>query len=114
MLIVCELPSPDPFGLMMTREGTVSRRMPAMDFWHTYIPYYSAVHFDVSLAFLLQQVAWLYQRQLLRVREHMKRVKMDGSSEGEIITLPSSLGWQSRMFNEAKTGSGRRCNNIYG
>lgn len=34
----------------------------------------SAEEFDVTLPFLLQQVAWLYDRQLSQVRAQMRRV----------------------------------------
>ncbi|KAK9257223.1 hypothetical protein V1507DRAFT_446574 [Lipomyces tetrasporus] len=33
-----------------------------------------AEYFDVSIPFLLQQAAWLYERELQQVREEMQRV----------------------------------------
>lgn len=35
---------------------------------------YRAEHFDVTLQFLLQQAAWLYDRQLSQVRAQMRKV----------------------------------------
>ena len=42
--------------------------------------YNSAVQFDVSLPFILQQAAWLYERQLSQVRAEMKKVAGKGGS----------------------------------
>ncbi|RDL36209.1 Uncharacterized protein BP5553_06821 [Venustampulla echinocandica] len=44
-----------------------------------------ATKFDVSLTFLLQQAAWLYERQLLQVRAQMRKV---GASKGSAAPSP--------------------------
>ncbi|KAK0106753.1 hypothetical protein ONS96_004371 [Cadophora gregata f. sp. sojae] len=49
-----------------------------------------ATKFEVTLAFLLQQAAWLYERQLLQVRAQMRKV---GVSKGS--TAPSPVPWNN-------------------
>ncbi|KAL9100732.1 MAG: hypothetical protein Q9187_009331, partial [Circinaria calcarea] len=50
-----------------------------------------ADQFDVSLPFLLQQAAWLYERQLAQVREQLRKVNRPTSS-GASPTPPSITG----------------------
>ncbi|PBP28524.1 multidomain presynaptic cytomatrix related protein [Diplocarpon rosae] len=60
-----------------------------------------ATKFEVTLAFLLQQSAWLYERQLLQVRAQMRKV---GVSRGS--AAPSPVPWnnpESAGGNEPST-----------
>ncbi|KAL2074000.1 hypothetical protein VTL71DRAFT_7778 [Oculimacula yallundae] len=59
-----------------------------------------ATKFEVSLAFLLQQAAWLYERQLLQVRAQMRKV---GVSKGS--AAPSPVPWNN---SESGGGEGMR------
>lgn len=45
--------------------------------------------FDVTLSFLLQQAAWLYERQLSQVRAQMRKVGRDSASTPEQKAGPS-------------------------
>ncbi|KZZ91602.1 hypothetical protein AAP_03308 [Ascosphaera apis ARSEF 7405] len=55
-----------------------------------------ADHFNVSLPFLLQQAAWLYDRQLSQVRAQIRRVGTKSSlrpaSSGSVAARPNSGG----------------------
>lgn len=59
-----------------------------------------ATKFEVTLAFLLQQAAWLYERQLLQVRAQMRKV---GVSKGS--AAPSPVPWNN---SESTGGEGMR------
>ncbi|PVH74970.1 hypothetical protein DL98DRAFT_518916 [Cadophora sp. DSE1049] len=59
-----------------------------------------ATKFEVTLAFLLQQAAWLYERQLLQVRAQMRKV---GVSKGS--AAPSPVPWNN---TESVGGEGMR------
>ncbi|CZT06526.1 related to Autophagy-related protein 29 [Rhynchosporium agropyri] len=59
-----------------------------------------ATKFEVTLAFLLQQAAWLYERQLLQVRAQMRKV---GVSKGS--AAPSPVPWNN---SESGGGEGMR------
>ncbi|KAL3420365.1 hypothetical protein PVAG01_08864 [Phlyctema vagabunda] len=62
-----------------------------------------ATRFEVTLAFLLQQAAWLYERQLVQVRAQMRKV---GASKGSNASpIPGSI---TESGGEAmrRTGSG--------
>ncbi|KAH7396046.1 hypothetical protein BKA64DRAFT_675202 [Cadophora sp. MPI-SDFR-AT-0126] len=59
-----------------------------------------ATKFEVTLAFLLQQAAWLYERQLLQVRAQMRKV---GVSKGS--AAPSPVPWNN---SESVGGEGMR------
>lgn len=50
---------------------------------------YRAARFDVPLPFILQQAAWLYERQLSQVRDQMRRVGKGGGNEFDRITSAS-------------------------
>ena len=50
-----------------------------------------AEQFDVSLPFLLQQAAWLYERQLSQVRAQLRKVSKPAST-GTSPTLGSIAG----------------------
>ncbi|KAH8774931.1 hypothetical protein BGZ57DRAFT_926569 [Hyaloscypha finlandica] len=64
-----------------------------------------ATKFEVSLAFLLQQAAWLYERQLLQVRAQMRKV---GVSKGSAAPSPIPGSTSESAGGEAmrRTGSG--------
>lgn len=69
----------------------------------THLTRVRAANFEVSLAFLLQQAAWLYERQLLQVRAQMRKVTvLKGSS------APSPIPGSTELAGEAmrRTGSG--------
>ncbi|TVY30361.1 Autophagy-related protein [Lachnellula hyalina] len=61
--------------------------------------------FEVTLAFLLQQAAWLYERQLLQVRAQMRKV---GVSKGSAAPSPVPGSTSENVGGEMmrKTGSG--------
>jgi hypothetical protein len=66
----------------------------------------SAMKFEVSLAFLLQQAAWLYERQLVQVRAQMRKVGVSkGSAAPSLIpgSTSESVGGGEVM---KRTGSG--------
>lgn len=52
----------------------------------------SASRFDVSLPFLLQQAAWLYERQLSQVRAQMRMVGISSPSNVSSPVPESDLG----------------------
>ncbi|TVY33140.1 Autophagy-related protein [Lachnellula subtilissima] len=64
-----------------------------------------AAKFEVTLAFLLQQAAWLYERQLLQVRAQMRKV---GVSKGSSAPSPVPGSTSENVGGEMmrKTGSG--------
>ncbi|TVY91364.1 Autophagy-related protein [Lachnellula willkommii] len=64
-----------------------------------------AAKFEVTLAFLLQQAAWLYERQLLQVRAQMRKV---GVSKGSAAPSPAPGSTSENVGGEMmrKTGSG--------
>ncbi|KAH8802669.1 hypothetical protein F5884DRAFT_802672 [Xylogone sp. PMI_703] len=64
-----------------------------------------ATRFDVSLEFLLQQAAWLYERQLVQVRAQMRKV---GVSKGSTAASPIPGSTSETAGGEAmrRTGSG--------
>ncbi|TVY44966.1 Autophagy-related protein [Lachnellula occidentalis] len=64
-----------------------------------------AAKFEVTLAFLLQQAAWLYERQLLQVRAQMRKV---GVSKGSAAPSPVPGSTSENVGGEMmrKTGSG--------
>ncbi|MCJ1245597.1 Autophagy protein 29 [Trapelia coarctata] len=53
--------------------------------WHAL-----AEEFDVTLPFLLQQAAWLYERQLSQVREQLRKVNQPTSSRGSPAPVSAS------------------------
>ncbi|KAH8601530.1 hypothetical protein B0O99DRAFT_194913 [Bisporella sp. PMI_857] len=65
-----------------------------------------ATKFEVTLPFLLQQAAWLYERQLHQVRDHMRKINTTTSAPspipGSTSETPSGLGGESMK----RTGSG--------
>ncbi|RFU27056.1 hypothetical protein B7463_g9278, partial [Scytalidium lignicola] len=64
-----------------------------------------ATRFDVSLEFLLQQAAWLYERQLVQVRAQMRKV---GASKGSTAPSPIPGSTSENAGGEVmrRTGSG--------
>ncbi|KAG4430573.1 hypothetical protein IFR05_013955 [Cadophora sp. M221] len=64
-----------------------------------------ATRFEVTLAFLLQQAAWLYERQLLQVRAQMRKV---GVSKGSAAPFPVPWNNSESVGGEGmrRTGSG--------
>ncbi|KAK6580759.1 hypothetical protein PZA11_006995 [Diplocarpon coronariae] len=60
-----------------------------------------ATRFEVTLAFLLQQAAWLYERQLLQVRAQMRKV---GVSRGS--AAPSPVPWTTQLGSPDPVDSG--------
>ncbi|KAN0106082.1 hypothetical protein V8E51_008958 [Hyaloscypha variabilis] len=64
-----------------------------------------ATKFEVSLPFLLQQAAWLYERQLLQVRAQMRKV---GTTKGSAAPSPVPGSTSESAGGEAmrRTGSG--------
>ncbi|KAH6671675.1 hypothetical protein B0J14DRAFT_594167 [Halenospora varia] len=64
-----------------------------------------AAKFEVSLPFLLQQAAWLYERQLLQVRAQMRKV---GASKGSAAPSPVPGSTSENAGGEMmrRTGSG--------
>lgn len=55
-----------------------------------------AANFEVSLPFLLQQAAWLYERQLLQVRAQMRKVGVSkGSSAPSPVPGSESAGGEA-------------------
>lgn len=61
-----------------------------------------AEHFDVTLPFLLQQAAWLYDRQLSQVRAQIRRV----GSQNPLQGTSSSAGGTPGSQPMARAGSG--------
>lgn len=51
---------------------------------------YRAEEFDVTLPFLLQQAAWLYERQLSQVREQLRKVNQTTSSRASPAPISAS------------------------
>ncbi|PQE10666.1 multidomain presynaptic cytomatrix related protein [Rutstroemia sp. NJR-2017a BBW] len=64
-----------------------------------------ATKFEVTLSFLLQQAAWLYERQLSQVRAQMRKV---GVSKGSLAPSPIPGSTSETVAGEAmkRTGSG--------
>ncbi|ODQ74520.1 hypothetical protein LIPSTDRAFT_116813, partial [Lipomyces starkeyi NRRL Y-11557] len=54
-----------------------------------------AEYFNVSIPFLLQQAAWLYERELQQVREEMQRVTSQSAVLSEQTLLHSSRSFTS-------------------
>jgi len=65
----------------------------------------SADRFGVSLAFLTQQAAWLYERQLSQVRAQLRKVNKP-SSVGTSLT-PESISGSVLTGEHAVTRGGR-------
>jgi len=70
----------------------------------------SAVQFDVTLPFILQQAAWLYEKQLSQARAGMKKVvgKAGSPSPSQGLTvgsLPSTSSGSGAQVTRRK-GSG--------
>lgn len=102
ILIVSSIPLfLQPSTNCLLRESTVSL-LNLTQFTHTQVISFSfmvicrADHFNVSLPFLLQQAAWLYDRQLSQVRAQIRRVGTKSSlrpaSSGSVAARPSSGG----------------------
>ncbi|MCJ1407365.1 hypothetical protein MMC19_001436 [Ptychographa xylographoides] len=70
--------------------------------WHTL-----ADHFDVTLSFLLQQAAWLYERQLSQVREQLRKVNKPPTS-ARSSPAPDSISGSTNVGGYAmrRGGSG--------
>ncbi|KAF7917538.1 uncharacterized protein EAE98_002672 [Botrytis deweyae] len=64
-----------------------------------------ATKFEVTLPFLLQQVAWLYERQFSQVREQMRKATV---SKGSLAPspVPDSISEQAGGEEMRRTGSG--------
>ncbi|KAI9743473.1 MAG: hypothetical protein M1818_002786 [Claussenomyces sp. TS43310] len=62
-----------------------------------------ATKFDVSLPFLLQQAAWLYERQLSQVRAQMRKV---GAVRGSTSPLPGSDSAGGETMRRTGSGGG--------
>ncbi|OKO97318.1 Autophagy-related protein 29 [Penicillium subrubescens] len=73
---------------------------------------YRAEHFDVTLQFLLQQAAWLYDRQLSQVRAQMRRVPPVQSSSPSpapgSVSGSTALSGHPQKGNVPGAASGRR------
>ena len=59
-----------------------------------------STRFGVPLSFVLQQAAWLYERQLSQVRAQMRKVDGTGGASNPHVSshapgMPGSLGGQS-------------------
>lgn len=63
---------------------------------------YRAEKFDVALPFVLQQAAWLYERQLSQVKAHMRRVGASKSSAQSPVPGTESAAGEAMR----RTGSG--------
>lgn len=77
----------------------------------TQLDYDSAVQFGVTLPFILQQAAWLYERQLSQVRAEMKKVVGKAGSPSPLqqgIAVGSVSSGSSGVAAQAmrRTGSG--------
>lgn len=59
-----------------------------------------ADHFDVTLQFLLQQAAWLYDRQLSQVRAQMSRVPTTQSTSTS--PAPGSVSGSTALGQQTK------------
>ncbi|PSS12267.1 hypothetical protein M430DRAFT_21367 [Amorphotheca resinae ATCC 22711] len=66
-----------------------------------------ASKFEVSLAFLLQQAAWLYERQLLQVRAQMRKVGVSKSSAASPVPGSTSESAGGEMMRRTGSGGGR-------
>ena len=66
-----------------------------------------ADHFDVTLSFLLQQAAWLYERQLSQVREQLRKVNKPPTS-ARSSPAPDSISGSTNVGGYAmrRGGSG--------
>lgn len=64
----------------------------------------SAENFDVTLQFLLQQAAWLYDRQLSQVRAQMRKVGNTHSNTAS--PTPGSIYASTALGQTAKPGQG--------
>lgn len=64
-----------------------------------------AINFEVSLAFLLQQAAWLYERQLLQVRAKIREVVVSKGSSAP-SPVPGSTSEFAGGETMRRTGSG--------
>jgi len=68
-----------------------------------------ASRFEVTLPFLLQQAAWLYERQLLQVRAQMRKVgasKAAGNVTPSPIPGSDSAGGESMRRTTSGGGTG--------
>lgn len=63
---------------------------------------YRAEHFEVTLQFLLQQAAWLYDRQLAQVRAQMRKVPPVQSSSPS--PAPGSVSGSTALSGHAQKG----------
>jgi len=61
---------------------------------------YSAESFDVTLPFLLQQAAWLYDRQLSQVRAQMRRVGTAHSTSPSPAPAPGSMSGSAALAGQ--------------
>ncbi|RJE19738.1 hypothetical protein PHISCL_07930 [Aspergillus sclerotialis] len=62
----------------------------------------NADKFDVTLQFLLQQAAWLYDRQLSQVRAQMRKVPVAASQSNSPSPAPGSVSGSTALAGQAK------------
>lgn len=74
---------------------------------HTCYPdiYHRSARFDVSLSFLLQQAAWLYERHFSQMRAQMKKLSPSTSSSAIVPDSSSQLVGASSGATAIPTGS---------
>ncbi|MCJ1285394.1 hypothetical protein MMC26_004734 [Xylographa opegraphella] len=65
-----------------------------------------ADRFEVTLSFLLQQAAWLYERQLSQVREQLRRVNKPASARSSPAPESASASTQVGGYVMKRGGSG--------
>ncbi|MCJ1381972.1 hypothetical protein MMC17_005084 [Xylographa soralifera] len=65
-----------------------------------------ADRFEVTLSFLLQQAAWLYERQLSQVREQLRRVNKPASARSSPAPESASASTQVGGYIMRRGGSG--------
>ncbi|KAJ5377533.1 uncharacterized protein N7496_004942 [Penicillium cataractarum] len=75
---------------------------PAADCIKLTLDLYRAEHFDVTFQFLLQQAAWLYDRQLSQVRAQMRRVPPVQSSSSS--PAPGSVSGSTALSGQPQKG----------
>ena len=63
---------------------------------------HSADKFDVTLQFLLQQAAWLYDRQLSQVRAQMRKVPVAASQSNSPSPAPGSVSGSAALAGQTK------------
>ena len=98
--------------LTFIRASTVRYAFSKVFFIMAYV-FIRADQFDVSLPFLLQQAAWLYERQLSQVREQLRRVNRPTSSG--VSPTPSSITGSGMAGGQPmrRGGSGGKLIRVY-